>query len=250
MSHFYSVDYPRPVLLPDVTTPAQARRHPDVVYPSVTTVLGVLKDPFLDEVWRPQHTARLARENPDLSWQDVQSLLFGMVTHPTNGTPIKSSEFGTGVHQCIEYCLENGDRTVPDHLEPYLPWAQPWLIHVKRNGIDTIATERIVWSDVYQIAGSVDYIGIEDGQYFLADYKCRSNCKGKAKVYAKDCQQLAIEAIMLRDELGLDYVPRCITVCIDIDTLVHYHHEWTLPEIRSAADIASLCATLYHATRM
>jgi RecB family exonuclease len=76
-------------------------------------------------------------------------------------------------------------------LNHFIEWVQD-------NNVKPIACEKIIADNRIKIAGSVDFIGHDaEGQLFLADYKCRTNTKGKAKVYDKDCQQLAIESWML-----------------------------------------------------
>ena len=44
----------------------------------------------------------LARENPNMDWRDVETLVYGTREHPVTGDTISSAEFGTSVHQCIE----------------------------------------------------------------------------------------------------------------------------------------------------
>ena len=71
MSHFYNcTDVLEPFFEENITTPAQARKVRKV-YPSVTTVLSIVKDPFLDSIYKPRMITELAREYPDLAWQDV-----------------------------------------------------------------------------------------------------------------------------------------------------------------------------------
>ena len=54
MSHFYSCKNPsEPQFEAEVGTPAQARKGGEDIYPSVTTVLGIVKDSFLDDVYKP-----------------------------------------------------------------------------------------------------------------------------------------------------------------------------------------------------
>jgi len=49
MAHFYDCTTTNePKFEKNVTTPAQARKNNTKTYPSVTTVLGIIKDDFLD----------------------------------------------------------------------------------------------------------------------------------------------------------------------------------------------------------
>ena len=73
MSHFYKYNRGKPIFLEDVATPAQARKVKGA-WPSVTTVLGIIKDPFLDSIYKPRKITELARELPDLNWRDISDL--------------------------------------------------------------------------------------------------------------------------------------------------------------------------------
>jgi hypothetical protein len=61
MSHFYDCSK-KVALLSQSTTPPQARKANH--YPSVTTILGILKSDFVDNIWKPRKIVELARENP------------------------------------------------------------------------------------------------------------------------------------------------------------------------------------------
>jgi len=253
MAHFYNcTDCTDPSFEPEVSTPAQARKAGKKVYPSVTTVLGIIKDPFLDGIYKPRMITDLAREHPQLGWSDIVDLTYGTREHPISGNTISSSEFGTTVHHCIEQWVDHfhlgGDR--PENT-PWDQWAMPFLEWVQLEGVSPIACERIIANSRIKIAGSVDFIGHDsDGKLFLADYKCRTNTGGKAKTYAKDCQQLAIESFMLMKEHKLDYLPSCRSVIIDCDTMEHHHKVWTDAEMQVGIKVAKKCAELYWLTRM
>ncbi len=216
MAHFYNCnDIRNPEFEPDIETPAKARRQ-HKVYPSVTTVLGIVKDAFLDSIYKPRMITSLAREHPILQWQDIERLTYGTRTHPITGDTIESSEFGTTVHKVIEQHIDYGFLHSDQQPKSSVwdEWALPFL------------------------------------EWFLADYKCRTNTKGKAKTYDKDCQQLAIEAFMLMKEHNLEYLPSCRSVVIDCDTKKHYHREWKQDEMQNGIKIAKKCAELYWLLRM
>ena len=108
MAHFYNCnDIRNPEFEPDIETPAKARKQ-HKVYPSVTTVLGIVKDAFLDSIYKPRMITSLAREHPILQWQEIERLTYGTRTHPVTGDTIESSEFGTTVHKAIEQEVEYG----------------------------------------------------------------------------------------------------------------------------------------------
>lgn len=248
MSHFYDCES-EPVLLPEVTTPAKARKAGPEVYPSVTTVLGIMSDPFLDSIWKPREITRIARELPDLEWQEVSQLTYGTRDHPASGEKIPSSEFGTAVHKAIEVML-NGDELDPE-TAPFYGWAVPFIDFVDEMDWGTFASEMTVYSRTLRVAGTVDYIGIKpDGSMVLCDYKCRRGCEDKAKVYDKDLYQLAIEAQILFEAGATETMPECRTVVIDFESKQHHHHVWSVDKVYNGIEIAKLCAKLYHAVRM
>lgn len=253
MGHFYHCkDVLNPQFLPDVTTPSQARKV-FKAYPSVTTVLGIVKDSFIDSIWKPKMITQIAREKPALAWQDVERLTYGTREHPITGETIESSEFGTTVHKVIEDLISHKFGWVESEPEDTVwnEWAMPFVQWVYDNDVSPIACERIIANNRVKIAGSVDFIGHDaEGYLFLADYKCRANTGGKAKTYPKDCQQLAIESYMLMKEHGLDYLPGCRSVVIDCDTQEHYHKEWSQEEMEVGIKVAKKCAELYWLLRM
>jgi hypothetical protein len=253
MAHFYNCnDVSDPEFENEIRTPAQAKKKRKV-YPSVTTVLGIVKDPFLDSIYKPRMITSLARDFPDLDWQDIERLTYGTREHPISGETIESSEFGTTIHKVIEDFVEYeylGSEEAPQDT-PWNEWALPFVEWVQESEVKPVACERLVASNRIKIAGSVDFIGYDsDDKLFLADYKCRANTRGKAKTYPKDCQQLAIESFMIMKQHGLDYLPACRSVVIDCDTKLHHHREWSEEEMQVGIKVAKKCAELYWLLRM
>ena len=253
MAHFYNcTNVSDPEFEPEVTTPAQARKKRRV-YPSVTTVLGIVKDSFLDSIYKPRMITQLAREFPNLVWQDIERLTYGTREHPITGDTIESSEFGTTVHKVIEDHVEYGFLGADERPKPSVwdHWAMPFIEWIQTEGVTPVACERIIASNQVKIAGSVDFLGHDsEGKLFLADYKCRTNTNGKAKTYDKDCQQLAIESFMIMKEHNLDYLPACRSVIIDCDTRKHYHKEWNDKQMQNGIRVAKKCSELYWLLRM
>lgn len=252
MAHFYDCTQD-PFLCLDITTPAKARKQKRI-YPSVTTVLGLVKDPFLDSIYRPRMITDLARQYPDLPWQELEKLCYGTREHPVTGDTMYSSDFGTAVHKEIEDILQNEYLDTGEEPRSASAWtehANAFINWVEDNGVKPIATEHLVKCNRIKTAGSIDFIGKDiEGKIFLADYKCRTNTKGKAKCYPKDCYQLAIEADIIRRQHSLDYLPGCISVIIDSDTKEHHHKNWSLDECKKGIQIFKSTAKLYWLTRM
>ena len=108
MAHFYNCkDASDPKFESEISTPTQAKKK-NKVYPSVTTVLSIVKDSFLDSIYKPRMITQLAREFPDLVWQDIERLTYWTREHPVTGDTIESSEFGTTVHKAIELQIDYG----------------------------------------------------------------------------------------------------------------------------------------------
>ena len=252
MAHFYDCKND-PFLCLDITTPAQARKQ-RAVYPSVTTILGLIKDPFLDSIYRPRMITDLAREYPNHPWQELSKLCYGTREHPVTGDTIYSSDFGTAVHKEIEDLLQDQYLNPNQQVRvetPWTQWAQGFLDWVEEEEIQPIATEHLVKCNRVKTAGSIDFIGRDKwGTVILADYKCRTNTKGKAKTYPKDCYQLAIEADIVRRQLSLDYIPQCRSVVIDCDTMDHHHKIWRIDECETGIKVFKNTAKVYWLTRM
>lgn len=253
MAHFYDCKN-EPTFDPDVGTPFQAKKKGSKIYPSVTTVLGIVKDEFLDSIYKPRMMYELTLKGAGNSWQEIERLTYGTRTHPETGDTIQSSEFGTSVHETIEDMINSliydQKRELP-HNYDYDEWATPFYEWVLDNNIKPLACEKVVSNSFFKIAGSVDFIGYDEGgSLFLADYKCRTNTKGKAKTYAKDCEQLAIESWMIMKDHKLDYLPKCISVIIDCDTREHHHRTWSEDEMKWGMKNAKLASKIYWSKRM
>ena len=174
-----------------------------------------------------------------------------MRKHPTDGSLIPSSEFGTAVHARIEELVQAQLHGYEIGESPYQEWAAPFLEWMQVCEVKPIATECVVADKLIKIAGSVDFIGYDnEGKLFLADYKCRTNTKGKAKVYDKDCEQLAIEAFIVQKQHDLPYTPECRSVIIDCETKKHWHHVWNTKDVKQGIANAKLMAKLYWNKRM
>lgn len=251
MSHFYATKAKTPSLVEDVQTPAKAKKIPGM-YPSVTTVLSIIVDDFINNIWKPRRITELAREYPDISWEDVIELTYGLRKHPKTGKMIPSSSFGVCVHKRIEELVDDviHGGTNETVLDPFTPWAEPFLEWMDENDIKPKATEYIAVDHQLKIAGSIDFLGEDsDGKMFLADYKCRST-EDRGKFYDKDCQQLAVEANAIKKIFELDYLPECRSICISTDNKKHFHKVWKDKDVKKHLKTAQLAAKIYWNTRM
>jgi hypothetical protein len=250
MAHFYDCnDTLDSFLLEDVTTVAQARKV-RAAYPSVTTILSICKDEFLDGIYKPSKMVELGRENPYCTGGKSTPVL-RTTSAPCRWIGNTFFEFGTSVHKRIEELVQAKLHGHDIGESPYQEWAAPFLEWIEACGVKPIATECVVADRLLKIAGSVDFIGYDsEGKLFLADYKCRTNTKGKAKVYDKDCEQLAIEAFIVQRQHGLEYTPECRSVIIDCETKKHWHHVWNAKDVKAGIANAKLMAKLFWNKRM
>ena len=126
-----------------------------VRYPSVTTVLSILNEEFIQR-WR----ARVGEEEAN------------KVSH-------RASTRGTAVHDCIEKYLDNNE----DYAKEYLP-----NIIDNFNAIKPVLDERIgtiylqeaaLYSEHLGLAGRVDCVGEFDGVLSIIDFKTSKKIKKK-----------------------------------------------------------------------
>ena len=251
MSHFYERTKDGIRLLKSVTTPAQARKSE--AYVSVTTVLKMLPNSFMDN-WRVREAARLARQHPGEDADAIAERLWGVRDCPDTGDEISSSDFGTAVHKKMEQyanlALGKGGAWPQADGEGYGHFCRYMIETLLYAGIEPLAAEKIVWDDDLRVAGTIDLIAQQKGKVVLVDYKCRS-CNGEgAKAYDKDCAQLAVEAVIVANDMGLDYVPQIYTGCICSDTGKAWLRTWTPPVAKRNLSAFLSCVIMYATVEM
>tara|TARA_R110000751_G_scaffold29784_5_gene76702 strand:+ start:1017 stop:1778 length:762 start_codon:yes stop_codon:yes gene_type:complete len=242
--HFYNCK--GEPFLTDASTPAQAKKVKAL--PSVTTILGIQKNEFLDEIWGPRKLVELAREFPFASTTELKDMRYGFRINPENGSPIKSSDFGTAVHARLEdrinYLMHG--KELQTKVSPFDGWADPFIEFIAKNKIEPVHCEKILYCNRDKSAGSVDFIAKVQGKYHLFDYKCRNTKGTGGKFYeTKDCTQLAIESKWLQKDLGLDYEPAITSVCICTESRNHYHKNWNGTQARKGVQRFRHLAKLY-----
>ena len=229
MSHFYNCK--EEPFLTEANTPSQAKKVD--AYPSVTTVMRIIKDPFLDEIWSPKKYVELARQDESYTMHDIERLKYGMRVSPVDGSEVTASQFGISVHNRLEAHTNDMADNIPlDLSSAWDDWAMPFVDYIKENNITPVASEFITWSKELRVAGSVDFIGkLNDGKYFMAE--------------KKDCTQLAIESYMLAKMWNLNYLPEAISVCIDIVSKKHYNKLWTTKQMEKGIKRFKLATGIY-----
>lgn len=131
---------------------------PDIKYPGVTSVVGMLPKPFL-AFWQAKMVAELAVDSLDFIEQMAQRDRDGAVQYlkgaATRYTKTRS-RVGSEAHDLFERLIrgERVGRVHPDmvpyqrHFSAFLDGVQPELVRA----------EDVAWSDTHQYAGSFDGI--------------------------------------------------------------------------------------------
>jgi len=245
MSHYY--DCSSSPKLTSARTPSQAKKIN--AYPSVTTILGIQMEDYLHNIWIPQKICDLARQHPEATSKQIMDIKYGFRTSPVDGMPIRSNEFGTAVHARLEDVLNN--RITGEGLEEnetaWDGWVEPFIDFVDKNDIEIVECEKIAYSDKERSAGSIDLVAKHKGKYHLFDYKCRDTKGSGGKFYEKkDCSQLAIESMWIKEEFNLNYFPAITSVCICTETQKHYHKDWSKAQLRKGIKRFRLLRQLYY----
>lgn len=228
--HFYKVYPDGTVEAQHNNTLSQARKAG--LLGSVTTALGCWKDDFLDNIWKPKKLILETEANPRILLEPdedyvprIVQLMWGVRTR-WDGVQFPSNDFGTAIHAELE-------RWNIDHSYEFAPeWAmycRQWTTLYQANIAETVAAELKVGCLKRHIAGTIDLLARgHDGLISLWDFKVRGAFKnGKGFTANKDCQQLAIEAAIIADQMGLDYLPGCNSIIIDCESGEYHHHKWT-----------------------
>jgi len=224
--HYYSKTKDgRITLSKSVTSPATARKSKTKVYASVTTKLAYAPNAFMSQ-WKDKEIVRLAREHPDLSLEELQDLRWGTRTMP-DGSTVSSSEFGSAVHEQLELATLALIDGADYHNLEWLCYYRPFMSWLSAEQVTPTHAEFKVCSERYNTAGTLDGVGIKDGKVILWDFKTRAGNNLKTKTYEKDAMQLAVEADIIKSDLGLDYMPRIYTIIVDAETGAVHPKLWT-----------------------
>ena len=175
-----------------------------VRYPSVTTVLSILNEEFIQR-WR----ARVGEEEAN------------KVSH-------RASTRGTAVHDCIEKYLDNNE----DYAKEYLP-----NIIDNFNAIKPVLDERIgtiylqeaaLYSEHLGLAGRVYCVGEFDGVLSIIDFKTSKKIKKKEWITNYFIQEAAY-AIMWEERTGTPIVNLVTIITVDNEApqvFVEHRDNW------------------------
>ena len=133
-------------------------------YPSVTKILGdVLAKPGL-EYWLIREAVRVALEDPSQNEKEV------MATSKIRNSG--ASTRGTGVHNIFAKMISGEEyKPYPIDYEGYIKGAELFL---KEQKPEVIFKDKIIKSDKYEFAGSLDCVLRINGEIWLIDLKTGS----------------------------------------------------------------------------
>jgi hypothetical protein len=218
-------------------TSIKAIRDNDNYYPSVTTILKVIPNHFLDK-WKCAKYVELARIHFDADAEKISELAWGQVTTPYGDT-VSSSEFGTKAHEALELYFDDieGDKKWRDFVSQAYE-------NIISQEIVPQKTEFLVSDNELRVAGSVDLLAKQNDMYVLLDYKFRK-CKDRGKFYDSDCYQLSIESFFVQQLYNLSYIPKVCSVCIDNSSGVPYFKWWSKKKVDKGIQVFLDARDLY-----
>ena len=224
--HIYDYSNKQEPKLSELQSITKIREMP-WMYPSVTTILGIIPNTFID-IWKVKRAIEIKGSNPELEYDEIVQIMWGQPICPAVGEKIASSEFGTNAHDRVEKLINaymSGNELEPD---PYDDFAKPVVEYILDNDFKPVATEELICCHDMKIAGRLDLVAMKSGKICLFDYKFRDLVgKDSGKFYDKDCYQLAIESHMFKNSNDLTYNPDIYSVCICNATGRVFVKKWT-----------------------
>lgn len=177
--------------------------------PSVTTILGVINKPDLNNYIRRQ-TIMAALTLPRIPGEDEGSFA-KRVIEDSEQHGLAARELGTRIHKCIEEQLTDPERyIVPIDLRPFIAPFYAWCME---NIIEIYSTEKIVGDMALGYAGMLDlHCKLKDVGDAVVDFKTQSVKNDKPVFYPEYVAQLAAYAAALKKDVSL------VSVVIDSKT--------------------------------
>lgn len=208
-----------------VDTFSKLRKHPDAVH-SVTAVTSSIPSFFMDEIWKPEAIARIARENPDYDRHKIKETMWGYREGPDG--EVTSSEFGTNAHASMENHLIHL-REGSDYKDWYSPLCSRFIKWFTDNDLEVVETEKQLIENTCGVGMTVDLIARTDQKRIvILDFKFR-RCRGRVSscTYPKDLIQLAQNSVATMHELNLKYLPKVASVVVDSDDGMTHVKWWS-----------------------
>ena len=224
--HIYDYSNKDEPKLSDVQSVTKIRES-NWMYPSVTTILGIIPNSFID-IWKVKRAIELKGNDPELDYEAIVQIMWGQPICPAIGKKIASSDFGTAGHDRVEKLINAHLDGEDLESDPYDEFAKPVVEYILDNDFEPVATEELISCHKMKIAGRLDLVARKAGKICLLDYKFRDlTGRDTGKFYDKDCYQLAIESHMYMNSSGLDYKPDIYSVCICNATGRVFVKKWT-----------------------
>jgi hypothetical protein len=224
--HIYNFTDKDNPILSDIQSITKIKEMP-WMYPSVTTVLGIIPNPFID-AWKVKRAIEIKGDNPNMEYEEIIQVMWGQPICPCSGDKIASSDFGIKAHDRVEKLINASMQGDVIDFDPYDDFAKPVIEYLEDNDFEPYLTEELIACHKMKIAGRLDLIAKKDDKFCLFDYKFR-DCSGKdkGKFYDKDCYQLAIESYMWKGIKGINYMPDIYSICICSSTGRVFVKKWT-----------------------
>jgi hypothetical protein len=169
------------------TTLRDARK--ENLFPSVTTILGILRAPFLER-WKLENLLVASLTLPRMDGEDEQSYAH-RVWEDAQSVGQKATGFGSRYHDLAELRLRLGslDRvTVDEDLADYAPHLNRWC----EENIEEVGDQEFTVVGDPGFAGRVDaYVKHKVHGWVYMDWKTQNVKGGKPNFYGKWVQQLA-----------------------------------------------------------
>lgn len=170
--------------------------HGGKLYPSVTSVLGLMESPFLQRDWPVRVTAKAAIANPDANVEDLVALALEEMD--------RKAGYGTAVHEFMECTLQGAawdDKAHVIQVRNLVKSVRSWLaVHT----VEPLACEAGVVNVTHGYAGTADLYATVDGHRLCVDYKTGQDVWGEA--------QLQLTAYQRAEFIPLDDDPCIETV--------------------------------------
>lgn len=177
----------------------KAHRAYENKYPSVTTVLGELRNIGLEY------------------WFKYNTLAF------TNAESAKGKIIGTQIHEAIENYITTNNLSVSTEYEEEVVNALKGFIQFKKDHpeIKLIASEMALTSEVHKFNGTIDIMGELDGIPVIGDWKS-GKCKDKEKPDLYDSYLYQVSAyVHLYNEVKGTNINRAFIVGLAKDKIAY-----------------------------
>jgi hypothetical protein len=222
------------------TTIRDARRMG--LYPSVTSILGILAKPGLEK-WKLNQVALATLRTPKAD-AESEDYWLGRVRAAAFDQVDRAASLGTSIHRALELAVahEEYDPDLHVYVAPVLKWQ-------REAGILVVEREVRLVNEEHGFAGTADLMFRHgDNDIGILDYKTKKTVPGKpVHAYSEQAMQLAAYAATYWGQASIDRV-MAVNIFISttepgrVDVVSHKHPE-------RAWDAFKLVAALWRYTK-